>query len=110
MKIFKLFILLVLLSCVGCCSLITRSCTWNSYTKDVYGRKFTVYAATKDTWRALGAPYRVHKHSTNDPIGDSIETIIWPIILIDLPFESVFDTVFLPYDYYAVCRNEREKK
>ena len=53
------------------------------------------YDCTARVARAIGAPFRKSSH---DPIGDAFVTLTWPIWLVDLPCEAVFDTVFLPVD------------
>lgn len=53
------------------------------------------YDCTARVARAIGAPFR---ESSHDPIGDAFVTLTWPIWLVDLPCEAVFDTVFLPVD------------
>lgn len=53
------------------------------------------YDCTAEVGDMLGVPFR---ESSNDPIGDAFVTLTWPIWLVDLPCEAVFDTVFLPVD------------
>lgn len=53
------------------------------------------YNCTAEVGDMLGVPFR---ESSNDPIGAALVTLTWPIWLVDLPCEAVFDTVFLPVD------------
>ena len=73
----------------GCCNIVTR-------TEKPYAVAPGPYWCTASVVEdALGAPFR---DSSTDPIGDAFLTLTWPIWLVDLPCEAVFDTVFLPVD------------
>ena len=73
------------------------------------------YAATAAVFDdCLLAPLRtfgVIGDRTDDPIGDAIQTLIWPFWVVDEVGEIVFDTVFLPVDsvYYLFFREENQR-
>lgn len=72
----------------GCCNIVTR-------TEKPYFVAPGPYNCTAEVGDMLGVPFR---ESSHDPIGDAFVTLTWPIWLVDLPCEAVFDTVFLPVD------------
>ena len=123
----KKFLLGCLLAAIGtgCCSVCGRFADGELYynrpdyyekvsTNDtIMIKTFHVYQGTSDMLYALDAPLRLFTDPPKGPEGDienAFMTLFWPIEFIDLPFEFVFDTLFLPYDGYRQYRNSKDNK
>lgn len=124
-KIISVLMLGMCLLTSGCISGLLRFSGWHDYyhhyklvkvpgTNEWYSvRDFHVYHGTSEILYSLDAPFRLFTDYPKGPEGsldNAIMTLLWPIELIDLPFELVFDTVFLPVDIYYHIDASRENK
>ena len=65
------------------------------------------YLATSMDWDMVSAPFRKDADAL-DTVQSDIAIPLLPVSIIDLPFEVVLDTLFLPYDY-SVSRKEKKE-
>ena len=67
------------------------------------------YLATSMDWEMVSAPFRKDADAL-DTVQRDIAIPLLPVSIIDLPFEAVLDTLFLPYDYRVSRKETKEKK
>jgi len=65
-----------------------------------------VYSCTCDCAEAIALPFQKKQHGEAG-IAQAICTMFLPVFVIDLPFEAVSDTVFLPWDIYKSHQNNK---
>ena len=57
-----------------------------------------LYQPTRECADLVSIPFRKRGAGAEEGIAKAFCTIVLPVTTIDLPFEVVFDTIFIPYD------------
>lgn len=83
---------MALLACAGCCNLMMRPDA---------EQNLGPYWCTCEVAETLAVPFSEPK-GPEGGIAKAYCTLLFPVILIDLPFDAVVDTVMLPWD---LCRH-----
>jgi uncharacterized protein YceK len=95
-------ILLAAITYSGCTSMSNRfhTCETNDVACCVSPIRVAhyIYPGTQSDLRSLAIPV----WSSGDACYDGVTRTYYPLVLIDLPFSLVADTVFFPYDAYMV--------
>lgn len=73
----------------GCCSFVNHT--------DKYTERAGVYSGTKECAIMLSLPF-AQTSSAEESIARAYASILFPLFLIDFPFEIVADTITFPYD------------
>lgn len=109
----KWLLAIALSLCLGCANFMMRTkCDRRSgpYVCGPYP-----YAATAEVFdNCILAPLRTYgviADRDNDPIGNALCTLTWPLWVVDEVCEVVVDTAFLPVDsaYYFLFREENQR-
>lgn len=88
----KRLLAIVLLACAGCCNLMMRPDA---------EQNLGPYWCTCEVAETLAIPFSEPK-GPEGGIAKAYCTLLFPVILIDLPFDAAVDTVMLPWD---LCRH-----
>ena len=90
----KRILAISLLALSGCCNIMTRP------EKPMW--VCSPYENTVEVAKVLAAPF-VEPTGPEGGIAQAYATLFFPVFLLDLPFDAVVDTVFLPWDFGWWC-------
>jgi uncharacterized protein YceK len=82
----------------GCIGIMDRT----EYKTPIY----RLYQPTCECAEGISIPFE-ERGSVEKRIAQAVCTVFLPVLVIDLPFEAVFDTLLMPWDAYLISKKEK---